>query len=290
MGMIQDKNPRAAKPRAAKPRALPSSSTSGSTPVWHGSAALEMQPGSPDIHDALDGSTRTTLVYAGPYAAVAAERPARGTAVSGFDGRVTESRLVHGRGGKGVLTVILLAEAVSAPEPNPEDPEPTPLFLRWEINWLPTEKPITSNPKLVTQGSGTTQTCIDEVEAWRSSPQQRKRNYQIPKAELTGEADPRTDADWVALTGESLKVAQKIAAGVEAWLEFNPVVTRVRIYATRVLTGGCGMIGAPTVSVTGYQYLKNGDNMVQLADGTWQRTETWQGSAKWDTDLYEAAP
>lgn len=286
MGMTKDTKPRGAKPCGASPRTLPTGSTSGAAPVWHGSNALEMQPGYPDSLVEEDGSITTTLVYAGPYATVAAERPANGAAITGFDGVVVSTRLTNGRGGKGVLTVTL-RKAVPDSTPNPEVSEA--ISTRWEIEWVSIEKPLTSNPTLVAQGSGTTQTCIDEVEAWRNSPQQRRRLYQIPVAALAREPEPDVDADWVALTGESLKVAQKIAAGIEAWLEFSPVVTRVRIYKVAPATGSCGTIGAPAVSVSGYQYLKNGDNLVQLADGDWQRTETWQGAAAWDTDLYEAA-
>lgn len=171
---------------------------------------------------------------------------------------------------------------------------PDALETTWEITWQSVEKPLTANPILLNQESGTVQEVVDAVAAWRDSPQQRKRKYQIPLATLTREADANVDADWVELAEDSEErmVCEKLAAGIEGYLEFSPVVTKKTKYSTSPagLSGGCGIIETPAVVPTGtYVYLKNGDTVLEQDDKTWTRTETWQGANSWDTDLYESA-
>lgn len=195
----------------------------------------------------------------------------------------TDMRILPGSMAK--LTINLVRKGTTT------ESYPDALDTTWEINWVSVEKPLTSNPKLVSQGSGTTQTCIDLVSAWRDSPQQRKRNYQVPLNTLTREADPMADADWEDLPAgsEALKVCQKLAAGIEGYLAFSPVISKKSTYSSMPNTGNCAKIELPTVNVSGYVYLKNSDQAVQQQDKTWLRTETWQGADSWDTDLYETA-
>ena len=189
-------------------------------------------------------------------------------------------------GGMAKLNISLVAKGTTTSN------YPDPLETTWEITWQSVEKPITANPNLVDQGSGTTQDVVDLVAAWKDSPQQRKRNYQVPLNTLTREADPNVDADWEDLpeASEALKVCQKLAAGIEGYLVFSPVVTKKTKYSTSPvgLSGGCGIIETPAVTPSGdYVYLKNGDTVLEQDDKTWTRTETWQGADSWDTDLYE---
>ena len=92
-----------------------------------------------------------------------------------------------------------------------------------------------------------------------------------------------------ALTGEEIKWANKIRKGVESYLVFAPVVTRVSEYEGRPQTGGCGKIGAPDAAVAGYAYLKTADRAVQNDKKSWTRTEQWTGADKWDADIYGGA-
>jgi hypothetical protein len=149
------------------------------------------------------------------------------------------------------------------------------------------EKPLYFNKKLFDSDS---QEFADEVETWRNSPQQRRRNYQVPKKELTGDANPKNDDDWETLTGLSLKVAQKIMKGVEGWLAFYPVVTRTSTYKARPDPANAGKIQAPPVTVPGtWVWLKTADRIIQNAKKQYQRTEQWTAGDAWDTDLYETA-
>jgi len=224
------------------------------------------------------------VIKRGKYADLATEQPLKGAEyVTGYV--VEQSTLSRMRGAWGELVVQLVEKDTSTQ------------FLPFgaldsfiEVDMTQVEKPLSSNPKLVKQDSGTTQTVIDEVAAWRNSPQQRQRKYQIPLSTLTREANPDVDAEWEELTGESLAMAKKLAAGIEGWIAFYPVVTRTSTYKFRPDPADCGRIQDPPVSVPGtYTWLKTADRIVQNAKRQYTRTEQWTASDKWDTDLYEAA-
>lgn len=186
------------------------------------------------------------------------------------------------------LTLNLTIQGTSTGEiPNPVSTIPV-----WEINWTSVDKPLLTVEKAFGQYTGSENAAqreiiVDEVLAWKDSPQNRKRKYQIPATGLTGEARPENDADWVDLSAEAKNIAKKMAKGIEAKLVFSPVITKTEVYGVRPTTGACGTINTPVVNIAGYVYLKNGDRAVQQQDKTWTRTESWQGADEWDTDLYE---
>jgi len=265
---------------ARKARRAPSAARGGTPLATAGSTAPQEQPGSGVI--VRDKVTRRTVVFRGARDAVAALQPAKG-AIHEENWVVQSSRLAPGRGGLAELTIELTARS-AAGDPGSEEP----LTTTWEIDWVGVERPLTKNPLLFPdQTTPDYQTACDNIEAWRGSPQQRKRNYEIPKAALKGEADPQKDDDWEKLTGVALQVAGKLASGVEAYQDFAPVVVKNSIYDTRPATGGCGRIDTPATKVDGYLYLKMGDSLVQQSDETWMRTERWQGAKEIDADLYE---
>ena len=45
----------------------------------------------------------------------------------------------------------------------------------------------------------------------------------------------------------------------------------------------------PSGGVSGYEYLKTADRLVQNGDRSWTRTEQWTGALKWEELLYESA-
>lgn len=233
-----------------------------------------------------DGAERLTVIKAGLRAAIEAIQPDIGDKEF-LDGYAVERSIVKPRrGGQAELTVSLVKISVNLDPENPGDPvEVQPLTTFWEVDWRSIDKPLSAS-KMLEPTSQTFQTAIDAIEAWRNAPAQRKRKYMIPLSTLTREADPLVDADWEAMPGDAKKICEKIAAGVEAWLCFSPVITKTSILADRAETGGCGVIGDPDTKVAGYEYLKTGDNIVQQADRSWRRTETWQGAEKWDADIY----
>lgn len=247
--------------------------------AYKGNSAIRETPESGRLTRGANKSIE--VIKRGKYADLATEQPAKGAEyVTGYV--VEQSVLSRLRGAWGEL-VIQLVEKDNSTQIVPVGALES--FI--EVDMAQVEKPLVFNPKLVAQGSDTTQTCADEVEAWRNSPQQRRRKYQIPKANLNGEADPQNNADWIDMTGESLAMARKIARGIEAWLAFYPVVTRTSTYKTRPDPANCGKIQSPPVSVPGsYVWLKTADRIVQNARKQYVRTEQWTASDAWDTDLY----
>jgi len=224
-----------------------------------------------------------TVVIRGMYDALKIMMPAKGVE---FQAQwwVSRAQLAQGPGGTGTLTVTMVDNEAAADDP--WGAGNTPVI---EIEWARIEKPLQSNPKITSGYSGNTlQTLIDEVEAWRNSPQQRRRLYQIPKSNLNREANPNDDNDWITLTGKSLNISKKIAAGIEGYLVFSPIITRTTVTLGKPTTGGCGTITEnPPNKINGYVYLKVADTARQQSDGTWQRVEQWQGADAWDEDLYE---
>lgn len=255
-------------------------------PIYKGNCDNQVQPeGSVTVGDSL---TRTVVIK-GKKTTLQALQNTTYLPNATYEGNwtISSTTLTDLPGYMAKLTLSLTITGTSTGEiPNPVSTIPI-----WEINWQSVEKPLTANPKLVSQGSGTTQITVDLVSAWKDSPQQRKRKYQVPLSTLTREADPRVDADWEDIPdgSEAKKVCQKLAAGIEGYLVFSPVITKTEVYGKRPTTGACGTINTPLVNIAGYVYLKNGDRAVQNQDKTWTRTESWQGADSWDTDLYENA-
>ena len=106
------------------------------------------------------------------------------------------------------------------------------------------------------------------------------------------------------LTGDTLKLAEKIYKGVEYFSVYTPVLTRTSVVTDlKSLTlGGVGKIGEPaaadaaagnvdlsTLTALAKEWLKTADRLQGAVDGTFQRVEQWTGADKWDEDLYETA-
>lgn len=98
------------------------------------------------------------------------------------------------------------------------------------------------------------------------------------------------------LSGEEVKVAQKLAAGVEGAMRFYPTVQKVTLYTTgKILSVGVGLShistpGSPWDSAA-QSWLKVGDDVTLDAKaGTQTRTESWIGAKSWDANLYGESP
>lgn len=255
------------------------------TPLYKGNCDNQIQ--AEGVKTAADTITRTVIIK-GKKTTLSTLQDATYAKGNTYDTNfiVLSTTLQDLPGYMAKLTISLIAKGTVT------EGYPDALETTWEINWVSVDKPLTSNPKLVAQGAETTQTVIDYVAAWRDSPQQKKRKYLIPHPSLVKEPDPNNGLDWQALEGEALKVCQKLAAGVEAYQVYAPVVIKKQKYSVSPvsMSGGCGLIGDPAVVPSGdYAYLKTGDTCVQQEDKSWIRTETWQGGDNIDSDLYETA-
>ena len=106
------------------------------------------------------------------------------------------------------------------------------------------------------------------------------------------------------LTGDTLKLADKIIKGVEYFSVYTPVLTRTSVVTDleSLTLGGVGKIGEPaagdtaagnvelsTLTALAKEWLKTADRLQGAVDGTFQRVEQWTGADKWDEDLYETA-
>ena len=227
-----------------------------------------------------------SIVMRGMYAALEALLPKKGGKHDTGDEKdwwVSNAHLEPGPGGTAKLTLSLTDTQETESEEGEEGEEE----VTYEIEWSRIEKPIQVNP-IITSGyeGDDLQKGIDELEAWRNSPQQRRRRYEIPKTDLNREPNADDSNDWQALSALAKKLAVKIAAGIESYLVFSPVISRTSKTSQRPTTGGCGKIQTPANAIGGYVYLKVADSAVQQADGSWRRVQQWQGADKWDTDLY----
>lgn len=97
----------------------------------------------------------------------------------------------------------------------------------------------------------------------------------------------------VTLSGGAAKLAEKFAAGIEEVMRFYPVIQKVRIYSSwnihnvgDDLTEIGAPSGCPSGWITGWQWLKIGDDVVCNSDGSATRTESWMGAETFDTNLY----
>ena len=109
------------------------------------------------------------------------------------------------------------------------------------------------------------------------------------------------------LSGNTLKLAEKIVQGIESYSVYTPVATCRRTQNTP-FTDGLNSIGkyvtrlvSPTeqvpanagqlAAIAGMRdfWLKTSDEITQNSDGTLSRTETWTGYDSIDVDLYERA-
>jgi hypothetical protein len=101
------------------------------------------------------------------------------------------------------------------------------------------------------------------------------------------------------LSGEEVKVAQKLAAGVEGAMRFYPTIQKTTTYGKgKIADVGQGLAyidtpGSPWDSITiggaTAVWLKVGDDVTRNADGTQTRVESWMGAKEWDENLYGTA-
>ncbi|MDD4059183.1 MAG: hypothetical protein PHW08_00595 [Kiritimatiellae bacterium] len=208
----------------------------------------------------------TVLVKQGLYADLAAIQPAKGVElVTGF---VVESSTLEPRKGLlGTLTINLVEKDVSS------GTKPVgALKSTIEIDMAQLEKPILTKSDY----SG----YADVIELWKAGPAALRSQYKYKDASETEQT----------LTGNALIVAQLALKGIDTYLAFNPVITRMSTYKSRPTPENYGKICAPPVTAPGtWVYLKTSDRIVQQSDGKYVRTEQWTGADEWAPELYESA-
>jgi hypothetical protein len=241
----------------------------------HRSAVLAR--GNIDCRETPENGTRTvadfrdiTLVWAGTYAALAAEQPNKSDVYLEYPNTpVVSSTLVRRPGDMGRLT-IQLSDRVEA--------ETTQVIKeRWEINMQQIEKDLLQHPYISTDADYAN--IVEDVRLWDNGGD-IKLQAQYKYVD--------TDGAEKTLAGKALQVATKMQRGQTGYLIFAPVVSKVSDYQGRPDTAAAGTINTPDESIAGYVYLKTGDRLVQKTDNKWERTEEWTGADSWDIDLYTA--
>jgi len=219
--------------------------------------------------------TKKTLVYKGTLAALTVVIPARGDTVTGETGYIVETAVLSpANGDLAELTVNMVLLGTD----ETELVFPEVVSDKYDIDWMRIEKPIETSTFL---GDSADQAAAAIVlDLWTNTEPKLRAQYIY------------VDEDDVqsSLVGNTLEIAKKIMKGVTSYLEFVPVVQRVRIYQGRPITGGCGLIEDPPANaITGYVFLKTADRLNDQEEGVSVRTEEWTGAIEWDTDLYDTA-
>lgn len=208
----------------------------------------------------------TVLVKEGLYADLAAIQPAKGVElVTGY--LVESSTLEPRKGLLGTLTINLVEKDVSS------GTKPVgALKSTIEIDMAQLEKPILTKSDY----SG----YADVIELWKAGPAALRSQYKYNDASETEQT----------LTGNALIVAQLALKGIDTYLAFNPVITRMSTYKSRPTPENYGKICTPPVTAPGtWVYLKTADRIVQQSDGKYVRTEQWTGADEWAPELYGSA-
>lgn len=209
----------------------------------------------------------TEIVKRGKFADLAAIQPAKGVElVTGFV--VEQSTLEGEKGGMGKLVISLREKDVSTTGGKPLGAIESTI----EVDMAQLERPLMAKDGL---SDGTPVA----IEKWRNADLDDRVLYKYKEGEST-----------ITLDTEAIKYAKLILKGIETFLEFAPVVTRMSTYKSRPDPKDIGKIDTPPVTVPGtWQYLKTADRCVQQADKKYCRTEQWTGAKEWSTDLYEVA-
>lgn len=238
--------------------------------ITRGHVGLRELPESGAISKVNDAEI--TLLFKGTKSALALVQPMRGALVTGYDGfEVARSNLTPGRGGLAELEIMLV------PKPPMSGALLVPTVIRdqFDIDWMRIEKPIETAAFLGDAEEQAEAAVL--LDLWRNS--EPKLRAQFKYLDNAG-----AEAD---LEDKTLLAAKKIMQGVESYLEFVPVVQRIRAYRGRPTTGGCGQVeDPPQYVIEGYEFLKTADRLSDPGDGPVMRTEEWTGAIKWDEDLY----
>ena len=218
--------------------------------------------------------SRITLHYKGSKADLKTAQPGKGAAVAGYTGYEVESSVLSpGNGDLAELEIVLV------PEPPGDTFVAEVIRDTYDIDWMRVEKPIETAAFLGDEDAQAEAAIL--LDLWRNAEPRLRAQFKY-----VDEAGAE-----VALTDKVLLAAKKIIKGVEGYLEFVPIVQRVRAYRGRPTTGGCGKIESPPAyAISGYEFLKTADRLSDPGVGVAVRTEEWTGLLKWDQDLYGEQP
>ncbi len=155
------------------------------------------------------------------------------------------------------------------------------------------------------------------VEAWQKEPDGKlAENYTFTQTDGTpfniqeqeGSGDSSTQLKAVA----TVELIDKLKKGIDSVMRFYPMLTKTRVYSTppSAIYENLASIDTPTIGtaststvvkqpgnlstiISGHQWLKCQDDCQLMADGKFQRIESWiglpranQNDSPWDQNLY----
>jgi hypothetical protein len=246
---------------------------------------------SPDGQEEIDELSAQTLVrqWNGAYPQLKAMKPVPGSLTKdGFT--VIKANLKSKPGGQGLLTVTV-SKAVLRAAPGLSA---GPMKTTYAINWERTQRPLRQHPLWATIDA----TTWAGVDAWENEDDwalKEAYQYRVPSRSLSGTWEHDENGQPVYeirdVSGSVHDFCDLRLKGIDSFDDFHPVVKRTRIYRYEPTTGGCGLIEESPKPMSGYTWLKTGDDASdQGGRGMWTRVETWEGYKSIETTLYTPAP
>ena len=221
------------------------------------------------------GTTGASATSGWAQAVAAAAGYEAGDEITGFPGLVSTINVSRLPGGVGVLSLSFEKPKTSTGTPSAAKA----LKTTWAMDFAQAQ--VSAMRYAGISASSSCGLRVD-IERWRAEREgDLYRNYQW-----------RDETGAINTLGTSeQKLAKKLLQGKESVLRFYPVEKKVTVYSSARVDGVgaslayIGTPGGPWDSAAS-AWLKVGDSITQNSDGTYTRTEQWQGADSWDVNFY----
>lgn len=248
-----------------------------------------------EISDTAE-SIQTVLKWTGDYAVCKSMAPARGSAVSGYDGVVTSVNIERGAGNKGTLTVtVTRANSIGG--------TPSIVSESHELRWMEIQKALITHPRYTEFNSGYGAATLYTMSESFSTTNPDYAGMTLGEvAKACEAANPKDrqailDAASVGAQADFIRdYLANLATGSDSYKYFVPALTSRYNYTSRPTGTGAGYISAaPTghplygsIGATGLVWFKDADDVTYSGpQGGYERTQTWIGLDSINTNLYK---
>lgn len=245
---------------------------------------LQEGPDSPDLDFSI-GSITAVREYFGPYAECTANRPVEGMRLLDMTNfYVVRSKVKRMPGGKGVLTVTAEATITSQTQEIP------PANETIELDWVREDTPIEAHPHYNSEGA-----CDKKI------VRQYLDNANDIERQALWDSLPEVTATAGEGQGNVRDLLTAKLKGLDAYMEFHPVVKRTTDVFKAVTNKTCGKLSMASSLIENlrvpvplqdgqgglYVYIKTADRCVRAAKNKrWQRVEEWTGYTQYYPHLY----
>ncbi|MGN0844969.1 MAG: hypothetical protein ACI4QT_07080 [Kiritimatiellia bacterium] len=223
-----------------------------------------------------ESATTYTDVYVGTRDYIEAEEQKYTTdnTPSAGQTRCNSKSIEYGVGDVATLTVVRIERKSQKTTYDPVDQD--------SVVWSMTTSQITYPIERYCGPSGGASAQLWEIRAWQREPDSSLYNsFQFRSSDMSIKK----------LSEPSMRIAAKIAAGIDSVMRFYPTIKKVSTYGGGKIRGlgeNLAYIDTPGSPYDGAanMWLKTGDDVQRTADGSQIRTETWIGSETIDANLY----